>query len=60
MFAEAGQLLEHGLVYDVSSTPRFKEIVEDYKGEGRVLLILTPTEMVKKMFGRTTWQNQIN
>lgn len=56
MFAEDLQLVEWGLLYDITSQPKWKEkaasILEE---EGRTMRVLSATPMVNMMFGRVAW-----
>lgn len=56
MFAEDMQLVEWGLLYDITSQPKWKEkaasILEE---EGRTLRVLSATPMVNMMFGGVAW-----
>lgn len=61
MFAHSIQLVEYGLVYNTSSMPKFKKVIDRYrKEEGRELVILTPTEAAKKTFRRVPWEKWEN
>lgn len=61
IFAEALQLIEYGLCFNVSTMPKFKAICTRYKkNEGREVFVIAPSEMVKKMFRRTPWYKTIN
>lgn len=52
MFAEDMRLVEWGLLYDVTSKPKFKETVANIlKEDGRSMRVLAPTEMAEMMFG---------
>jgi len=53
IFAQDVQLLEWGLVYDVTTLPCHKKFVKQMKQqEGRNIVILAPTELAKLMFAR--------
>jgi hypothetical protein len=56
MFAEDMQLVEQGLLYDITSQPKWKERADAVlKDEGRTLRVLSASIMVKMMFGRVPW-----
>ncbi len=56
MFAQDLQLVEYGLLYDITSQPKWKERADAaLKDEGRTLRVLSASVMVKLMFGRVTW-----
>ena len=56
MLAQDLQLVEYGLLYDITSQPKWKERADAaLKDEGRTLRVLSASVMVKLMFGRVTW-----
>ena len=61
VFAESMQLVEYGLCFDLTTLPKFKSLVSEYKKtEGRDISILGASELVKRMFRRVPWQKQVN
>lgn len=59
IFAEQMLLVSWGLAIDITERPGFKKISAKYlKEEGRVLRVLTATEMSKAMFKRQ--KNTVN
>lgn len=53
LFAQQMQLVENGLLLDITSRPNWKVISDKYKDEeGRTLRVLTATETTKLMFKR--------
>ena len=54
-FAEDMQLVEQGLLYNVTSKPQFKEYADKVlETDGRTIFVLTATPAVAMMFGRPT------
>jgi hypothetical protein len=56
MFAQDMQLVEWGLLYDITSQPKWKERASEiFAEEGRTLRVLSASAMIVLMFGRVPW-----
>jgi RecA-family ATPase len=61
LFAQDMQLVEAGLLYNVTSQPKHQDFVKRVKKEdGRDIFVLAPTPLIELMFGRNAWQRWVN
>ena len=60
-FAQAMQLVENGLCYDISTLPKEQRMIAELKeDEPREFRVLKATPMVNMMFGRGRCKRSIN